>query len=253
MRRLLLLAAILSTPALADDEPCFELGGQGTAPCVVPSGHVLAESELIDWRRDGHGADREDMTSVSDTILRIGLGADTEARVTWAPVVFDRPRGGPTRRGVGDLILGLKHQFGSNEKPVGLVVQVTVPTATNGVGQGTWSGGAVLSTQFDLSDTVTFAITAEAEAEADEDRHGRHFSANGVAGFDVDLTERLTLTADARYLRDADPGQHSDEVTASLSLNQRLGERGRLTLEGIAGLNRDAPPVEAFVGVAWQF
>ncbi len=249
MLRLAWIALLIASPALADDDACFELGGQGIAPCATPSGKVAIESNLLDWTRDGHGADREDAFAVAASIARIGLGSDSEARIGWTPLMLERPRGGPSNSGIGDLRLGLKHQFGQNA-PVGLAAEITLPTATNGLGQGSWSAAVIAPMQFELSKTVSLDLQAEADAAADEDRSGRHFAWSLVAGAEFELGKALTLVADLRRLRDNDPMGHTTQTTAGLALNHKIGRRGQLTLGGIAGLDHDAPVAEAFAGAA---
>lgn len=243
---------LIASPALADDDACFELGGQGIAPCATPKGKVALESNLVDWTRDGHGADRQDTTALAASIARIGLGALTEARVAWTPLILDRPIGGPTTRGIGDLTLGAKHQFGK-DAPIGLALQVTLPTASNGVGQGTWSATAIVPMQFELSKTVSLDLQAEADAAADQDRSGRHFAWSLVGGVELDVSETLAVVADLKRLRDDDPVGHSTATTAGLALNRKIGHHGQVTLSGVAGLDHDAPVAEAYLGAALLF
>ena len=252
MRRLLLLALFIASAAQADDDACFELGGQGIAPCATPRGKVAIESNLIDWTRDGHGADRDDQIAFAGSIARIGLGGDTEARLAWTPLILDRPRGGPTTSGTGDMRVGLKHQFGK-DAPIGFAAEVTLPTASNGVGQGTWSAAAIVPMQFELSEAVSLDLQAEADAAADGDRSGRHFAWSLVAGAEFDLSKSVSLVADVKRLRDDDPMEHTTETTAGLALNRKLGAHGQVTLAGVAGLDHDAPVAEAYLGAAYLF
>lgn len=252
MHRVALIALLIASPAYADDDACFELGGQGIAPCATPKGKVAFESNLVDWQRTGHGVDREDGTALGQSLARIGLGGLTEARISWTPLIFDRPRGGPTVRGTDDLTIGAKHQFGQ-DSPLGLAIEATLPTASNGVGQGTWSLQATIPAQFEIAQGVNFDLTGEVDAAADSDRHGRHFAASVVAGADVDASERLTITADLKLLRDNDPAEHTTQETASLALSRKLGDRGQLTIGSVAGLNHGAPVAEAYVGIGFLF
>lgn len=166
--------------------------------------------------------------------------------------MLDRPRGGPTMSGVGDLRLGAKHQFGK-DSPVGLAAEVTLPTASNGVGQGTWSTAIIVPMQFELSKAVALDLQAEVDAAADDDRAGRHFAWSLVVGVELDVSEALSVFADVKRLRDNDPAGHATETTAGLALNYKVGHNGQITLGSIAGLDHDAPVAEAFVGAALLF
>src|SRR6476646_2749376 len=114
MRRIVWIALLIASPALADDDACFELGGQGIAPCATPKGHVAIESNLTDWIRDGHGADRTDTLSLAASIARIGLGGSTEALISVSPLILTRPQDGRWIADFGDLTIGAKHQFGKD-------------------------------------------------------------------------------------------------------------------------------------------
>ena len=237
---------------MADDDACFELGGQGIAPCATPRGKVAIESNLIDWTRDGHGADRDDRFTLGESIARIGVGGSTELRIAWTPLILDRLRGGPTTSGVDDLTLGAKHQFGKGG-PLGLALEVTLPTASNAVGQGTWSAAAILPAQFALNKTFTLDLTGEVDAAADTDRAGRHFAAAIVAGADIAISDAMTVTADVKYLRDDDPAGLTHATSASLAVSRSIGKTGQVTLGGVAGLDHDAPVAEAYFGFGLLF
>lgn len=252
MYRVALIALLIASPALADDDACFEQGGQGIAPCATPEHRVALETSLIDWTRQGHGGERDDNVAVATSLARIGLGGLTEARIGWTPLILDRPRGGPTARGIGDLTLGGKHQFGKDSS-LALALELTLPTATGGVGQGTWSMQATLPGQFKLNKSTNLDLTGEVDAAANAERAGRHFSGSFVAGIDTALSEALTATVDLKVLRDDDPASKTTQETASVALTGKLGKSAQFVVSGIAGLNHDAPTAEIYAGFGILF
>lgn len=252
MKRLIGVLLFVSAPAWAADEPCFELGGQGIAPCATPHGHVAVESNLIDWQRSNDGTGRTDVLTLGSTTARVGVGGNTELRVSTAPLILTKETGDRWRTSVGDLTLGAKHQFGASS-PIGLALQVTLPTGTDPAGQQTWSADAILPMQFPLSKTLALDLTPMVSAAANSSGNGRHFAWSVVAGGDIGLSETLTLTADLKRLHDEDPVGTTNQTSASLSLGWQVGERAQFTIGEVTGLDRDAPEVEAFVGVGYRF
>ena len=252
MKRLIGLSLFVSSPVFAADEPCFELGGQGIAPCATPHGHVAVESNLIDWQRSSDGTGQTDVLTFGSTVARIGVGGNTELRFTAAPLILTTMDGMPSRSSAGDVTLGAKHQFGA-KSPIGLALQVTLPTGTDPAGQGTWSVDAIAPMQFPLGKSLTFDLTAMASAAANSDGSGRDFAWSLVAGGDIALNDALTLTADVKRLHDEDPSGATNQTSASLSLGWQVGDRAQVTVGEITGLDRDATDFEAFVGVGYRF
>ncbi len=254
MKRLAILLLFVSAPAWAasEDEPCFELGGQGIAPCATPRGHVAVESNLIDWQRSRDGTGRTDVLTLGSTVARVGIGGNTELRLSDAPLILTKAEGDRWRSSTGDVTLGIKHQFGA-KSPVGLALQVTLPTGTDPAGQGTWSVDAIVPMQFPLNKTFVFDLTAVASAAANSSGSGRHFAWSLVAGSDIALSDALTLTADVKRLHDDDPAGATDQTSASLSLGWQVGKRAQFTVGEVTGLDHDAADVEAFIGIGYRF
>lgn len=252
MKRLICLLLLVSAPAWAADEPCFELGGQGIAPCATPGGHVAVESNLVDWQRSSDGTQRTDVLTLGSTIARVGIGGNTELRFSGAPLILTKVDSDRWRSSVGDVTLGAKHQFGANA-PVGLALQVTLPTGTDPASQQTWSADAIVPMQFPVNKTVVLDLTAVVSAAANSGGSGRHFAWSLVAGGDITLSDTLTMTADVKRLHDEDPAGSTNQTSASLSLGWQVGDRAQLTVGEVTGLDRDATEIEAFVGIGYRF
>ena len=252
MKIMILIGALCAaTPALADDGPCFELGGQGIAPCATPKGSVAVESNLFDWSREGDGIDRTDTLTFASTIARIGIGGNTELRLGGTPFLLTKASGDRWRSSVGDLTVGAKHQFGSNG-PVGFALQVTLPTGTDPAGQQTWSADAIVPMQFPLNKVFTLDLTGTVSAAANASGSGRHFALSLVAGSDIALSEACTITADIKRLRDEDPLGATTHTSASLSLGVQMGKRAELTVGAVTGLDGDTQ-MEGFAGFGYRF
>lgn len=249
MRRVLLALIILPAPALADDGPCFELGGQGIAPCATPGGHVAVETNLVDWTR---GRDAGDTVAIAATIARIGVGGSTELRVGGTPLIVSHTPGEPRRTSVGDLTLGAKHQFGG-AAPIAVALQITLPTGSQPASQGVWSADLIVPAQFRLSRLFTLDLTGTASAAPNSNADGRHFAAAIVAGADITPSDAVTITTDLKWLRDEEPAGAETRTSLSLAFGWQVGPRTQLTIGGVAGLSSSAPEAEAYAGFGVRF
>ena len=160
----ILLAAILAAfaaPAFAED---FVPGRPGNteSPISVPTGRWQVESEIASFARGG-GAKS---LSLLSTDIRYGLAPGWDAEAIVSP--FNRVEaGGDSENGFGDTTLRVRHTFSgqSGEGPAfALIGFVTLPTATNGQGDGAVEGGAIATGSFDLSESngVTWTLGAAA-------------------------------------------------------------------------------------------
>lgn len=252
MKRTICLLALLASPALADEDACFELGGQGIAPCATPQGRIAYETNLVDWQREGKGDDRTDTLSLGSSVARIGVGAETELRLSGTPLILTRARGKHWTSHFGDLVVGVKHQFGHGG-PVAFALQAVAPTAGSLDPSAAWGFDAIIPAQFPLSKAVTLDLTGTADVVPDEDGHGSHFAASIVGGFDIALADHLTATADVKRIEDYLPGDRTHATSASLSLGYLPSPRLQLTIGGVAGLDHAATTAEAYLGLGYLF
>jgi hypothetical protein len=254
---------IAATPAFAKDlrDYCPERPGLDTPPCIVDAGHVSVETALVDWTLERDGQSRTDTVLIGDTLVRVGLTDAIEAQIGWTPYGHVRTRdklaGTVDGSGsVGDVTLGLKanlhHPDGSG---VSIAVQpfVTLPVGGATLGAGDWGTGVVVPVTFDLSDTVNFATTTEADAAVDGDGHGRHFAASETLGLGFKLSKALTASVEGQVLRDEDPAGKTTQELASLSLAWAAKDNLQFDVGGVAGLNRYAPDVELYMGISRRF
>ncbi len=140
---LCLLMAVLASPALSDDDLrplCPTRPGLATPPCIVDSGHVLAELGLADWTLDRQGGMRTDTLVAGDLLLRYGIEGRDEVQIglTSFGTVRTRDASGISHMsGVGDLTLALKHSLGHPDGSgfsVAIQPFLTLPTGGSAIG-----------------------------------------------------------------------------------------------------------------------
>ena len=255
-------ALLLAAPALAQEERfCPNRPSLGASGCTVLPGQVLVELSGIDWQRERGEGERTDTILFGDAILRTGLDEHTEVQLGWTPLAIVRTRdvtSGAVRRrsGVGDVRLAVRRSFsGADGHRLSAAIEpfVVLPTSSNGVGDGTWSAGAVLPVYYELPGGWSVDFTGEVSALADEDGRGRHADVSGVVGVGYDISDAVTATAEFYAERDADPAHHATVLLAAGSMAWQPGRRTQIDLLAAAGLNHDAPDVRIVVGGAVLF
>ncbi len=114
--------------------------GYTDTPVALPAGAVQLEAGATD-DRVGPSDSRTEYVSAGETLLRLGLGARTEARLFGNSYGLRTASGGPTAGGVEDFKLGAKlnlrsvpdsiHSWAPN---VALLAATTLPTGAGGFG-----------------------------------------------------------------------------------------------------------------------
>jgi hypothetical protein len=256
------LLMVIPAAAQAEDRAyCPTRPGLGTTPCTIAPGHVSVETALTDWTLSQDSTQRTDTILIGDSFVRVGLTDAVEAQIGWTPFGHLRTRDKlagtvDSADRVGDLTLGFKanlhHPDGSG---VSLAVQpfVTLPVGRAPLGAGDWGAGVVVPITFDLSDTLNFATTTEADAAVDGGGHGRHFAVSETLGLSMKLSKALSVSVEGQLLRDDDPAGKTTQGLASLSFAWAAKDNLQLDVGGVAGLNRDAADVELYIGVSRRF
>lgn len=257
------LLAAVAAPAFAQEEPHFcptrpSLGGSN---CTTEPGQVHLEFSTLDWQRDDRSDQREDRVVAADLLARIGVGKDTEVQFGWTAFGHDRTRDKATGQvdrvdGTGDLTFAVReHLVGKDGQPFSAGIQpfVTAPTGRYPVGAGTWSAGAIIPIEYDLTEKLALDFTGEAQAAANQSGDGRHLSYSGIGGLQYKLSERVSLVEELSVERDNDPSGHETHLLAASSIAWRPAKRFQLDLLGAFGLNRTSPDVRVISGGAILF
>lgn len=258
----LLFLASATGPALADStqQPlCPARPGLATPPCIVDSGHVLAELGLADWTLDRQGRDRSDTIVAGDLLLRFGIDARSEVQVGLTAFGGTRNRidGAVSRAtGLGDMTLAYKHSLRSPDgSGFSLALQpfVTLPTGGAAIGAGDWGAGLVVPVGVALSDTLSLELTPEIDAAVDEDGKGRHVSMAAVEGLSFALSPTVSSVLEVEEVHDADPLGTQDHALAGLAFAWQPAPHWQLDMGSVAGLDRAGPDVELYVGISRRF
>ena len=263
--RTALVSALVAwaVPAWAGEarDLCPDRPGLGTPTCTVEPGGIVAELGLGDWTRESEGGIRTDTVLLGDALLRIGVTQSLEAQLGWTAFghtrTRDRVSGTIDKTGrVGDVTLALRQNLRNPDGSgfsLAVMPYATLPVGKAPIGAGDWSVGLLVPIGFDLTDTVSFALTPQADAAVDEDGEGRHLRFGSVAGLGFALGEQLSASTEIALYRDRDPAGHSTEALLGLSAGWQPDASMQFDIGLNLGLNADSPDSELYVGVVRRF
>jgi len=262
--RLLVLAALAAGVAPAADAPARAPGGlrelttdrpdATESPFTVDAGHGQLEMDASSYTRNRLDGLRTTEWSVVPFNLRYGFTPRFELGLFLNPHlrVTEEPRGGPkvTRRGWGDTTLRAKYNFWGNDggpHACGVIADVTVPTAADGLGVERVEGALSLPLAFELgAGWDGGAMTTVAWTDTGSGRRpvwmntftvGREVAENTGVYFE------LTSAAGA--------GPHV--TTFNTGLTRKLHANLQLDCGVNVGISRTAPDLTVFAGLSRRF
>jgi hypothetical protein len=253
---------MLAGPALAGGELrdlCPTRPGLATPPCIVDSGHVLAELGVADWTLDKQAGMRTDTILSGDLLVRYGLDDQNELQIglTNFGTVRTRDAGGITHAsGVGDLTLGYKRGIvRSDGKGFSVALQsfLTLPTGGRAIGAGDWNGGVLVPMSVPLTQGVSLELTPEIDAAVNVSGKGRHFAAHVVEGLSFSLSPSVNTSVEVEEVHDEDPSGTQDHALAGLSVAWQPASSWQLDMGTVAGLDLNSPDLEVYFGISRRF
>lgn len=256
-----LAMTLAAAPALAQKSYCPERPGLDTPACVVEPGRVSVETGLVDWTLDRQPDSRTDTVLIADTLVRVGVADQIEARIGWTPYgherVRDRQTGAIDRVGQsGDVSLGMKagllHPDG-NGLSLSLLPYVTLPVGGSTIGSRVAGGGVLVPVTFRLNDKIHLDATPEIDAQPDEERAGRHLRYSSAGGATVKLSKTVSAALEAQVIRDDDPDERSTQWLSAASVTWKPKKDWQFDMQTTLGLNHAAPDVELAAGISRRF
>jgi hypothetical protein len=203
-------------------------------PGVVAAGVLQVEAGYLRAERDPRVRQ-----VFGETLLRVGLGRETELRATF-PSYLHTETPAATTEGAGDAALALKHRF---RQPAGwmpgvsLTVGSTLPTGAEAISAGQAQPEAIAAAEWRLPRRLAFVATGgHREAIAAGDRFGQNTLGAAVR---ADLTQAVAAQVEYTHVMSTragatDAGQV--RATAGLRLSRDLmldAWAGRIAQDGV--------------------
>ena len=202
---------------------------------MIAPGAIQIETSAVDWTRDRENGPHSDTFLFADTLLKYGIGSDTEVRVSLTPYIHSRTRdasGASSVDGFGDVGLSFRHRLiDGGDGGISVAVQPTVvlPVGSDDVSTGTVSGSITLPIDIPVSGGWSLNATPTVAAAPDADGDGRHLAYAGVVavshgiGGNLSATGELFVLHDQRSRRALDPGYRG--FPARVAAGRRLAVR----------------------------
>ena len=173
----LLLAAACATARPPAGTVATGRLGLAKAPGTVPAGRVQVEAGYSEARQD-----QRTRRTVGETLVRVGMGPRTEARIGFPSYLRTTSPAAPLE-GLGDASVAVRHRFrdAAGWAPaVGITAGTTLPTGADRVGAGEPQPEATLAADWRVSPILRTIVTAsERSAVAAGDRFGQTTLAAG--------------------------------------------------------------------------
>jgi hypothetical protein len=259
-----LWAALAAGSAAAAEAPARAPGGlremntdrpdATEGPFTVDPGHVQLEMDAATYTRNRLDGVRTTEWSLAPFNLRYGLTSRLELGIFLNPHlrVTEEPRGGPklTRQGWGDTTLRAKYNLCGNDggsHALGLIADVTIPTAADGLGAERVEGALLVPVAFDLGAGWDGGTTSGlAWTETGSGRRPVLINTVTVGHEIADKTGvYLEVTSAA--------GAGAHVATFNVGLTRKVNANLQLDCGANIGISRTAPDLTVFAGVSRRF
>jgi len=225
------------------------------SPFTIDAGHVQFEMDFANCAWDRLDGVRTTEWGVVPVNVRVGVRNNFEAGIFAAPYIHRtrQPRGGPkqTAAGFGDITLRGKWNFLGNDgggKAFGLIADLKLPTAADGLGNGKVEGDVALPVLLEAGEWEV-AMMTEGDARW-SDEHGDYRPAwlNTLS-----VGHKLFGPLDGYVELTSDTGDGPQVMTADAGITWLLDRNTQLDAGANLGVSRTAPDVQVFSGLSRRF
>ena len=249
-------AAAVDKPSSALREMRTDRPDATESPFTVDPGHFQLEMDLVSHTRDRADGDQTRESSIGAFNLRLGLSARTEVGLFIAPWTRRSQHLADgrslVRKGFGDVGLRAKFNAWGNDgggSAGGLIIDVTLPTAANELGNDGVQGSVLLPVSLDLGEGWEMGAMTGVDLRRDTDGSGYRPVLITSATIGHGLTDKIgvyfELTSQAgegRHVATFDTG-----VTFLVNPNLQFDAGANI------GVSRAADDLGIFAGVARRF
>jgi hypothetical protein len=226
------------------------------SPYTVDAGHVQVEADFVSHSRSDEAGEQVRETSVGSFNLRFGVSDRMELGLFVTPwtrqVVRVDSGSSHIEKGFGDVVIRGKLNFWGNDEgssAVGLIADVSLPTASDGLGSSGTEGALIIPLDVELA--PGWGLGAMSGVEFRRDDEGSGYDAVVITTVTVghDLTEKLGAFVELTSA--AGDGRHvaTLDVGGTLQVNPDL----QFDVGANIGISSAAPDLELFAGFARRF
>lgn len=232
------------------------------SPYTVDAGHVQYEADIANWTYDNlNHRSWSSVLIIGDPTIKVGLTNNSDFELALAPINIESAHNAAIHVrtdyfGFGDIDGRLKvNLFGNDggDTALAIVPYVKAPTASSGIGNGYWEGGAYIPFSASLPNGWVLSITSQFDVLENESNDGVHPNFQNLinfshAIFSDSLTGSAEFWSDVSTDRDA-ATQYSLDFSLAWMATSNLQFDGGINI----GLNDATPDTQFYLGISRRF
>jgi len=235
---------------------------KSASPYTVDAGHFQYEADIVSGTYDNQN--RRSWSSVfvvGDPTIKLGLTNDSDFELALAPINFNSTHNAAAHIrtdyfGFGDVDARLKvNLFGNDggDAALAVVPYVKLPTASAGIGNGYWEGGAYMPFSASLPGGWVLSITSEIDLLENESTTGVHPNFQNLINFSHPIFSDV-ITASAEVWTDVNTERDTPtQYTLDFALSWMVESALQVDIGVNIGLDKAAPDTQFYLGISQRF
>ena len=241
---------------------CTDRPTRSNLPCTVDAGHILYESDVINWSYAHTGGVTTNPSLFTNPTLKLGITnrVDAELNIVPAERIFtNSPLGKSSIGGSGDLFLRTKVNLASPEGgdfQLTALPYVKLPTAKPGIGNKAVAGGLIMPVSFGLPSDFTLLFDPEIDILRNALNTARHANFASLANLSHALSGSVTGWVELFGSVNDDPSGTVKQASLDLAVSWIVWDKLpdlQLDLGANIGLTSATPRVQAYAGISQRF
>lgn len=252
----------LTLPAAAEEDLqdlCSDRPTKSTDPCTVDMGHWQVESDFVSYSDQTDNGLKTETLIVADPTVKWGLTGDSDVEVSFTPYETVRQSsadGHSNVSGFGDIYLRYKNALvQESDGSFALTIEpyIKAPTASAGLGNGAWEGGAVAPISFALPLGLTLTTDPELDVLKNASGSGYHAGASTLVDLGRQITPAVSGAVEIWTNEDFDPAGTMRQASFDMALAWLARRELQFDIGLNAGLNAATPRLQIYNGVTYKF
>jgi hypothetical protein len=233
---------------------CADRPTKSNNACAVDPGAWQLETDVFNGTFQRGGGVTTDTYLITNPTLKYGVAENWDIEANLVPYEIVRTHDAArtqTLSGIGDLFLRLKYAaIPQGDVQLGFIPYVKLPTARDGIGNGTAEAGISVPVNITLSDVWSVGFSPEFDALKDARGGGRHFNTSQTVVVGYALPGDVTLNAELWGDWNIDTAGIQRQYSADFAVAKLLTQTLQIDSGVNFGLNRATPDVQLYAGLA---
>jgi hypothetical protein len=221
----------------------------------VDAGHFQFETDIANYAVDTADGVKTETLNINLINLKLGLTSRTDLQVVVGNYVRQTTSTGGTISGFGDITIRYKVNLVGNDEgtfALGLMPFVTLPTAANGLGSGSFEGGLMLPFAQDLPAEFGSGGMFQMNIAKDKTGNGYHPELIGSLTAGHSIVGELSSYVEFFTLQSTEAGAPLS-ATLDIGFTYMLAPNWQLDFGANFGITDAADDLNPFLGLSARF